>query len=156
VDELGTIAGMVNIFSEHLGDGIGNIKYKINGLNHTSFELSANMGKTSTAVQQISSNLENMENLMVKQENSAEEAGKAVGDIKTNIDSLNKMIEQQAESVNMSSSAIEEMTANIHSVTQTLVENGRNVVVLAEASENGKTGLQTVAQEIREIATHSH
>jgi methyl-accepting chemotaxis protein len=86
------------------------------------------------AVQQISSNLENMENLMVKQENGAEEAGNAVGDIKTN----------------------EEMTANIHSVTQTLVENSKNVGVLAEASENGKTGLQTVAQEIREITTHSH
>ncbi|WP_461252409.1 methyl-accepting chemotaxis protein, partial [Treponema sp. R8-4-B8] len=97
----------------------------------------------------------NMENLMVKQENGAEEAGKAVGDIKANIDSLNKMIEEQTESVNLSSSAIEEMTANIHSVTQTLAENSKNVGVLVEASENGKTGLQTVAQEIGEIAHDS-
>ena len=155
VDELGTIAGMINTFSEHLGDGIGTIKYKINGLNHTSFELSANMGKTSTAVQQISSNLDNMENLMVKQENGAEEAGSAVGVIKENIDSLNKMIEEQTASVNMSSSAIEEMTANIHSVTQTLVENSKNVNTLTEASANGKTGLQLVAQEIQEIARDS-
>jgi methyl-accepting chemotaxis protein/ActR/RegA family two-component response regulator len=155
VDELGTIAGMVNVFCEHLGSGIGTIKYKINGLNHTSFELSANMGQASSAVKQISSNLDNMENLMVKQENGAEEAGKAVGVIKANIDSLNKIIEQQTESVNMSSSAIEEMTANIHSVTQTLAENSKNVSVLTEASENGKTGLQLVAQEIREIAKDS-
>jgi len=155
VDELGTIAGMVNVFCEHLGGGIGTIKYKINGLNHTSFELSANMGKTSTAVNQISSNLDNMENLVVKQENGASVAGDAVGVIKKNIDSLNKMIEQQAESVDMSSSAIEEMTANINSVTQTLTENSKNVSTLTEASENGKTGLQTVAQEIREIARDS-
>jgi methyl-accepting chemotaxis protein len=155
VDELGSIAGMVNAFCGHLSGGIGTIKYKINGLNHTSFELSINMGKTSTAVQQISANLDSMKDLMVKQENGAEEAGKAVGDIKTNIDSLNKMIEEQTESVNMSSSAIEEMTANIHSVTQTLVENSQNVGVLAEASENGKTGLQTVAQEILGIAHDS-
>jgi methyl-accepting chemotaxis protein len=134
---------------------VGTIKYKINGLNHTSFELSANMGKTSTAVRQISSNLDNMEDLMVKQEKGAEEAGKAVEDIKENIDSLNRIIEEQTESVNVSSTAIEEMTANIHSVTQTLIENSRNVSVLAEASENGKTGLQTVAQEIREIAHDS-
>jgi methyl-accepting chemotaxis protein len=113
------------------------------------------MGKTSTAVQQISSNLDNMENLMVKQENGAEEAGRAVSDIKENIDSLNKMIEEQTESVNMSSTAIEEMTANIHSVTQTLIENSKNVSVLTEASENGKTGLQLVAQEIQEIARDS-
>ncbi|MDR2942098.1 MAG: methyl-accepting chemotaxis protein [Treponema sp.] len=155
VDELGSIAGMVNDFSEHLNGGIGTIKYKINGLNHTSFELSVNMGKTSTAVQQISSNLDNMENLMVKQENGAEEAGRAVGNIKENIDSLKKIIEEQTESVNMSSSAIEEMTANIHSVTQTLVENSKNVETLTSASENGRTGLQTVVQEIQEIARDS-
>ena len=155
VDELGTIAGMVNDFCDHLSGGIGTIKYKINGLNHTSFELSINMGKTSSAVEQITLNLDSMKNLMIKQENGAEEAGKAVGVIKENIDSLKKIVEQQTESVNMSSSAIEEMTANIHSVTQTLVENSKNVEVLTEASENGKTGLQLVAQEIKEIAKDS-
>jgi len=154
-DEIGELSGFFNMTLEKIRNLVRTIKYKINGLNHTSFELSANMGKTSTAVQQISSNLDNMENLMVKQENGAEEAGRAVGVIKTNIDSLNKMIEEQTESVNMSSSAIEEMTANIHSVTQTLAENSKNVGVLTEASENGKTGLQTVAQEIQEIAHDS-
>jgi methyl-accepting chemotaxis protein len=155
VDELGTIAGMVNDFSEHLGNGIGTIKYKINGLNHTSFELSVNMGNTSTAIQQISLNLDSMKDLMLKQEDGANEAGRAVEHIKENIDSLKKIIEEQTESVNVSSSAIEEMTANINSVTRTLAENGNNVIALTEASENGKTGLQLVAQEIREIAHDS-
>jgi len=154
-DEIGELSGFFNMTLEKIRGLVGTIKYKINGLNHTSFELSSNMGKTSTAVTQISSNLDNMENLMVKQENGAEEAGKAVGVIKTNIDILNKMIEEQTDSVDMSSSAIEEMTANIHSVTQTLAENSKNVGDLVEASENGKTGVQTVAQEIQEIAHDS-
>ncbi|MDR2952607.1 MAG: methyl-accepting chemotaxis protein [Treponema sp.] len=154
-DEIGELAGYFNLTMEKIKNLVMTIKYKINGLNHTSFELSANMGKTSSAVRQISSNLDNMENLMVKQENGAEEAGRAVGDIKANIDSLNKMIEEQTESVDISSTAIEEMTANIHSVTQTLAENGKNVSALTEASENGRTGLQTVAKEIREIARDS-
>jgi methyl-accepting chemotaxis protein len=154
-DEIGDLARDFNYSTEKIKNLVGTIKYKINGLNHTSFELSANMEKTSAAVRQISSNLDNMENLMVKQENGAEEAGKAVGDIKENIDSLNRIIEEQTESVNISSSSIEEMTANIHSVTQTLIENSRNVSALTEASGNGKTGLQTVAEEIREIARDS-
>jgi methyl-accepting chemotaxis protein len=154
-DEIGTVGEFFNRTFEKIRTLIETIKYKINGLNHTSFELSANMEKTSTAVQQISYNLDNMKNLMVRQENGAEEAGKAVGDIKENIDSLNKMIEEQTESVNISSSAIEEMTANIHSVTQTLIENSKNVNALTEASGNGRAGLQTVAQEIREIAHDS-
>jgi len=154
-DEIGTVGEFFNRTFEEFRILVGTIKYKINGLNHTSFELSDNMSKTSTAVDKISSNLDSMENLVVKQENGALIAGEAVGAIKTNIDSLNKMIEQQAASVDKSSSAIEEMTANIHSVTQTLAENSKNVDVLVEASENGKTGLQTVAQEIREIARDS-
>jgi len=155
ISEIAEISEVFNLTMEKIRSLIGTIKYKVNGLNHTGFELSANMDKTSKAVRDITSNLDGMRTLMVKQEAGAEEAGKAVGDIKENIDSLNIIIEEQTESVNISSSAIEEMTANIHSVTQTLAENGKNVGVLTEASENGKTGLQTVAQEIREIARDS-
>jgi len=154
-DEIGDLARDFNFTMGKIRNLVSSIKYKINGLDHTSFELSVNMGKTSTAVQEITSNLDSMKNLMVKQEAGANEAGRAVSDIKVNIDSLKKMIEEQTESVNVSSSAIEEMTANIHSVTQTLVENSKNVSALTEASEYGKTGLQTVAQEIQEIAHDS-
>jgi len=154
-DEVGDLARYFNEMLGKIRNLVSSIKYKINGLNHTSFELSINMGRTSAAVEQISANLDSMGNLMVKQENGAEEAGKAVGDIKENIDSLKKMIEEQTDSVNRSSSAIEEMTANINSVTRTLAENSKNVGVLTEASENGKTGLQLVAQEIREISHDS-
>ncbi|MDR2953207.1 MAG: methyl-accepting chemotaxis protein [Treponema sp.] len=154
-DETGLLAHYFNLTMDTIRNLVGTIKYKIDGLNHTSYELSQNMGKTSSAVQQISSNLDSMRNLMVKQEKSTTEAGKAVEDIKGNIDSLKNLIRQQTESVNVSSSAIEEMTANIHSVTQTLADNSRNVSTLSEASENGKTGLQTVAQEIQEIAHES-
>jgi methyl-accepting chemotaxis protein len=154
-DEIGDLGRCYNLTMEKIRSLVGTIKYKINGLNHTSFELSVNMGKTSTAVQQISSHLDNMKNLMVKQESGATEAGKAVEDIKLNIDSLKKIVEEQTDSVNRSSSAIEEMTANINSVTRTLAENSKNVGELTSASENGKTGLQLVTQEIREIAHDS-
>jgi len=154
-DEIGELAHFFNGTLETIKNLVGTIKYKINGLNHTSFELSENMSKTSATVKQITSNLDNMRNLMVNQETGAEEAGKAVNNIKENIDDLNRMIMEQTESVNMSSSAIEEMTANIHSVTQTLVENSKNVTVLTSASENGKQGLQLVAQEIQGIARDS-
>jgi methyl-accepting chemotaxis protein len=91
-DEMGDLARYFNITMETIKNLVGTIKYKIDGLNHTSFELSVNMGKTSTAVQQITSNLDSIKDLMVKQETSTTEAGRAVGDIKTNIDSLKKII----------------------------------------------------------------
>jgi methyl-accepting chemotaxis protein len=154
-DEIGGLAKDFNFTINKIKSLISAIKYKINGLAHTSYELSVNTGRTSTAVREITSNLDNMKDLMVKQESSTNEAGKAVNNIKGNIDSLKNMIEQQTESVNVSSSAIEEMTANINSVTRTLAENSKNVIALTEASENGKTGVQTVAQEIKEISKDS-
>jgi methyl-accepting chemotaxis protein len=154
-DEVGDLASYFNKTLQKIRDIISTIKHKADGLSNTSHELSANTGKTSKSVNNLTSNLDNMKTLMVKQENSTNVASKAVNDIKENIDSLKKMIEQQTNSVNVSSSAIEQMTANINSVTKTLADNSKNVTALTEASENGKTGVQTVAQEIQEIAKDS-
>jgi methyl-accepting chemotaxis protein len=155
MDEIGVLAHDFNDMMEKIKNFVWTIKYKINALTNTGYELSMNMNKTSKSVDQISTDFEGMKVMMGKQEESATEAGNAVKQIKENIDSLNRLIEEQAESVNSSTSAVEEMTANIHSVTKTLIENGKNVSELAEASENGKTGLQTVAQKIQEIARDS-
>ena len=154
-DEIGELSNYFNLTLEKIRNLVGIIKYKINALSNTGFELSANMSKTTKAINYISANFENIRGMETSQKNGAAEANKALEDIKTNIDSLGKLVEDQADSVNTSSSAIEEMTANIHSVTNTLIENSKNVDFLTEASGNGKTGLQLVAQEIQEIARES-
>jgi methyl-accepting chemotaxis protein len=154
-DEIGDLARDFNSMVEQMKSLIGTMKYKINALTNTGHELSANMSKTSKAVDQISNDFEEMKVMMGKQEESAAEADNAVINIKNNIDGLNVLVEGQSESINTSSSAVEEMTANIHSVTKTLIENSKNVSELTEASENGKTGLQTVAQKIQEISKDS-
>ncbi|MCL2066595.1 MAG: methyl-accepting chemotaxis protein [Treponema sp.] len=154
-DEIGDMAHYFNMTIEKIRNLVGVIKYKVNALTNTSFELSSNMEKTSKAVGRISSNFKNMRDLENKQETGAVKANKTVDEIKANIDKLGKLVDDQADSVNTSSSSIEEMTANIQSVTRTLVENIKNVDALTEASENGKNGLQTVAEKILEIARDS-
>jgi len=47
INEITEISGVFNLTMGKIRNLIGTIKYKINGLNHTSFELSNNMGKTS-------------------------------------------------------------------------------------------------------------
>jgi len=131
------------------------IKYKIHALTNTGHELSLNMTKTSSAVDQISTNFEEIKSLEVKQQRGSDEVYRALDEIKNSIDLLDKLINDQTESVNTSSSAIEEMTANIHSVGQTLVENSKHVATLTEASEHGRTAVQAVVQEIQEIAKDS-
>jgi methyl-accepting chemotaxis protein len=154
-DEIGELASDFNFMVENMRGLIGTIKRKINALTNTGHELSANMTKTSEAVDEITTNFEKMKTMIGKQEKSAEEAESAVKDIRTNIDNLNALIEDQSTNINASSSAIEQMTANIHSVTRTLVENSKNVSELTVASENGKVGVQAVAQKIQEITRNS-
>jgi len=155
VDEIGTVSGMVNAFCEHLGDGIGIIKNKVNALTNTGYELSVNMDKTAKAVGDISANFKDIQDLEKKQKDESAQVDSALENIKTNIDFLKKTIDDQTDSVNASSSAIEQMTANIHSVSQTLVENSKNVDNLTEASEHGRSAVQAVVQEIQEIAKDS-
>ncbi|MCL2879581.1 MAG: methyl-accepting chemotaxis protein, partial [Treponema sp.] len=154
-NEIGGLAEFFNTTFESIGALIGVIKSKTDALTHSSFTLSANMNETAAAIHQISSNINNMKNLAVKQETAAGGAGAIAENIKTNIDNLNRLIEEQSGRIDSSSSAVEEMTANIHSVTQNLIAEGKNFVDLARASENGKTGLQAVVEDIQGIARES-
>jgi methyl-accepting chemotaxis protein len=154
-DEIGEMIEDVNETQEEIKTLVSAIKNKVNALTNTSFEVTANMRKTSEAVDLIGEKFSHIKEMTSEQEIKASEAEKAIGDIKTNIDELHNLVEDQSGSVSASSSAIEEMTANINSVTRTLVENSKNVSALMDASELGKSGLQTVAQEIQEIARDS-
>jgi methyl-accepting chemotaxis protein len=154
-DEIGDLAKYFNETIGNIKNLIGIIKYKVHALTNTGYELSVNMDKTSTAVDNIARNFEEIKGLEVKQKEKSAEVNKALEKIKTSIEVQEKLVDEQTDSVNTSSSAIEEMTANIHSVTQTLAENSKNVENLTEASERGKTAVQAVAQEIQEIAKDS-
>jgi len=154
-DEIGDLALYFNKTLENIKNLVGVIKYKVHALTNTGHELSVNMGKTSSAVDEIASNFQNIKGLEDKQQQGSVEVHTSLENIKKSIEFLNKIIDDQTDSVNTSSSAIEEMTANIHSVGQTLVANVKNVEKLTEASEYGKTAVQAVAQEIQEIAKDS-
>jgi len=154
-DEIGDLSKYFNKTLGNIKDLIGVIKYKVHALTNTGHELSVNMQKTTTAVDNIAANFEEIKTLEARQKQGSDNVNKALEKIKSSIDIQDKLIDDQTESVNTSSSAIEEMTANIHSVSQTLVENSKNVESLTEASERGRTALQAVAQEIKEIAHES-
>jgi len=154
-NEIGTLTSYFNRTLGNVANLVRAIKNKVNAMTNTSVELSANMAKTSEAVNQISANFDNIKGMVDSQEQKATQAEKAVESIKVSIENMGKLVVDQGESINTSSSAIEEMTANINSVTRTLVENSKNVESLTEASENGRARLQTVAEKIQEIAKDS-
>jgi methyl-accepting chemotaxis protein len=155
VDELGTIAGMVNAFCEHLGSGIINIRNETNTLSDIGNDLSSNMNDTAVAVNQITANVQSIKSRILNQSASVSETHATMEQLVLNINKLNNYVENQSGDISQVSCSIEEMIANINSVTGTLVSNADNVKTLQDASEIGRTGLQEVASDIQEIARES-
>jgi methyl-accepting chemotaxis protein len=155
VDELGTIAGMVNDFCEYLGDGIKNIKNEVNVLSDIGGDLATNMNDTAAAVNEITANVQSIKGRIQNQSASVSETHATMEQLVVNINKLNDHVENQSGDISKVSSSIEEMVANINSVTGTLVSNASNVKTLQEASEVGRNGLREVATDIQEIAKES-
>jgi len=155
VDELGSIAGMVNAFCENLGNGIKNIKNEADILSGIGGDLASNMNDTAAAVNEITANVQSIKGRILNQSASVSETHATMEQLVNNINKLNNHVESQSGDISQVSTSIEEMVANIDSVTGTLVNNADNVKTLQDAAEAGSAGLREVAADIQEIARES-
>ncbi|MDR2150934.1 MAG: methyl-accepting chemotaxis protein [Spirochaetaceae bacterium] len=154
-DETGELAYYFNCMLEKIKELITMIKKQSAILFDIGTELAAHMSETASAVNEITTNIQNIKSRVINQSASVTETNATMEQISLNIGKLNTHIEQQTEDVSQSSSAIEEMLENIRSVTQTLGRNVENVKKLSEASDRGHSSLQEVATDIQEIARES-
>ncbi|MCL1814716.1 MAG: methyl-accepting chemotaxis protein [Treponema sp.] len=154
-DEIGDMAHYFNLTLEKIKKLVIIIKQQAAVLFDIGNELALNMTETATAMNEITSIIQNNKGLMIDQSASVAQTNTTMERITTNINMLSGHVEHQSSSVAQSSSAIEEMLANIQSVTNTLVKNSSNVNELLNASEIGRTGLQDVVSDIQEIARDS-
>jgi methyl-accepting chemotaxis protein len=154
-DETGDLARYFNCTLEKIKDLVVIIKRQAIALFDVGNELSSNMTETAAAINEITSNIQNIKGRMINQSASVTQTNATMEQITSNIDRLNNQVEKQSSSVSKSSSAIEQMIANIQSVTATLARNTENVKDLMEASDVGRNGLQEVSTDIQEIARES-
>jgi methyl-accepting chemotaxis protein len=127
VDELGTIAGMVNAFCEHLNDGMKNIRNEADILTGIGSDLASNMNVTAAAINQITSNIQSVKGRVINQSASVTEA----------------------------KATMEQVVANVNNVNKMLVSNSAHVQTLTAASAEGGGGLHEVSADIQEIARES-
>jgi methyl-accepting chemotaxis protein len=154
-DELGNLAELLNLTFGKMRELLKGIDGQAAVLANIGEELAGNMNKSAGAINEITSNLQNLKGKVLNQSASVNETTTTMEQINVNIDKLSNHVERQTQSVAQSSSAIEEMLANIPSVTKTLIKNAANVQELMNASGVGHTGLQEVAANIQEIARES-
>lgn len=155
VDELGTIAGMMNSFCVGLATNMAGLKTAQNMLNDLGKNLRESVSETESSVTRISVSAERVQEKTQYQSASVEESSSAVTQIAKNIESLDRLISDQAASVTQASASIEEMVANITSMTLSFKQMAEQFSELLTSAVEGKTVQATAVEKINRIAERS-
>ncbi|MDR1100551.1 MAG: methyl-accepting chemotaxis protein, partial [Treponema sp.] len=155
VDELGTIAGMVNSFCENMGGGIREIKNGQDELSLSGMSLEKHVSDIAASIKQISGNVEQVREKTEAQMRNVAGSSTAIHQIAKNIESLNNSIAVQANGVSEASSAVEEMVGNITSIGGMAEKMTDQFKTVASAASDGGTIQQENNTKIHDIVTQS-
>lgn len=137
-DEFGLLINYLNEFHSSTRALLNAIKTSVKTSTNTADQLSNTMVETASAINQISSNINNIQTQTLNQAAGVEESSTTINRMIERIDHLNDSISSQKNGISTASSAIEEMVANIKSVTSILEKNSVSVKSLGSESEHGR------------------
>ena len=155
IDELGSIAGMVNYFCDSLAQSISGLKEVQKNLSGLGANLEKNADGAAGAVSQISGSVRSVSEKTQAQSASVAESSSAVEEIAKNIESLEALIEDQSASVTEASASIEEMIGNIGAVTSSIEKMAEQFGILLSSAEEGKATQAASRIQIEQIAERS-
>ena len=137
VDELGTMAGMVNTFSGYLNSGIRDIKDGQRNLSEVGKRLEKNASDMANSIAKIAVAAEQVLAKTNGQKESVHTSSAAVHQIAQNINSLEESLTTQTSSMSQASSAVEEMVGNISSIGSVTAKMAAQFKTVGEAAGEG-------------------
>jgi methyl-accepting chemotaxis protein len=155
VDELGTIAGMVNIFSEHLGGGIHDIKDGQKKLSGVGNRLEENASDMANSVTSISTAMEQVLTKTQGQKESTHNSSLAIQKIAEHTHSLEESILTQTSSMTQASASVEQMIGNISSIGTVTEKMAAQFKTVGEAATEGSRIQKQSGDRIVEIVRQS-
>jgi methyl-accepting chemotaxis protein len=155
VDELGTIAGMVNSFCDNVGSGMLEIKSGQHSISASSVELERNATDMAGSISQISGGMEQIRAKAQNQMRSVTESSATVQEIAKNIESLDGSISRQSSSVSEASAAVEEMVGNIKSIGAMVEKMLEQFKTVNNAASEGAAIQKASTGKVQEIVEES-
>jgi methyl-accepting chemotaxis protein len=155
VDEMGTIAGMVNSFCDNMETGMRDIKAGQGDLSASGLKLEEHAAGMASSLGRISESVEQVRTRTEDQMHSVTESSAAVQQIAKNIESLDNSISTQAASVSQASAAVEEMIGNITSIGAVTEKMALQFKTVGDAAAAGSTIQQESGAKINEIVGQS-
>jgi methyl-accepting chemotaxis protein len=155
VDEVGTVAGMVNSFCENMGAGMRDIKDGQGNLSAAGLKLEENASGMASSLARISEAVDQVRAKTEEQLQSVAESSAAVHQIAKNIESLDNSISTQAASMSQASAAVEEMIGNITSIGGVTEKMAVQFKTVGDAAAAGGAIQQESGIKINEIVEQS-
>jgi methyl-accepting chemotaxis protein len=155
VDELGTIAGMVNKFCEQLGSGIRDIKEGQKEVSAAGTRLEENASGMAKSISRIFDAVEHALAKTQGQKESTNNSSQAIQRITDQIKALEESIFTQTSSMTQASASVEQMIGNIASIGTVTEKMAAQFKTVAEAAVNGSQVQQESGERIRAIVQQS-
>jgi len=155
VDELGTIAGMVNTFCDQLGSGIRDIKDGQRELSSAGTRLEENASGMAESISRISGAVEQALARTQGQKESTNNSSQAIQRIADQIKTLEKSIFTQTSSMTQASASVEQMIGNIASIGTVTEKMAAQFKTVAEAAVNGSRVQQESGERVRAMVQQS-
>jgi methyl-accepting chemotaxis protein len=155
VDELGTIAGMVNTFSEHLGGGIRDIKDGQKELAAVGNRLEENASSMADSLARISTATEQVLAKTQGQKESTHNSSIAIQKIAEHTKALEESIFTQTSSMTQASTSVEEMIGNISSISTMTEKMAAQFKTVGAAAGEGSRIQKQSGERILEIVQQS-
>jgi methyl-accepting chemotaxis protein len=155
VDEVGTIAGMVNDFSENMEQGMREIKNSQRMLSASGVSLKQEAGVMADSLSRLSGGMERVRQESGEQTRGVGESSAAVEAIAKNIAALDHSITLQSSSAGQASAAVEELVGNIRSIGSMVDRMLDQFKTVAAAASEGGRIQQESGERVREIVAES-
>jgi methyl-accepting chemotaxis protein len=150
-DEIKDMSNSFNKFVDKLRILITNVKNSIIKTNNIKQDISAGTEETTTAIEQISANL----NSIGTQINTLDEhiGGNAVAieQVTANMDSIDNQINDQASMVEESTAAITEMIASLNSVANVTAAKKQSTTALSNVADDGKKKIDETSLAFKKV-----
>ena len=154
-DEIGDLIIHFDLFLDKLQQIMSEVKGTKGMLGEAGTNLSAGTEDTSTAISEIITNIDGIHHQIISQNDTVGQTAGVLNEISTNITELDSLVENQSSGVSEASAAIEQMIGNISSVTTSVDKMAVSFKSLNTNVQTGFGKQQDVNDRILQIESQS-
>jgi len=154
-DEIGSLVGGFNNFSQKLQDIINDLKSSKSDLSQYGIELNSMVKDNASYLAELFQGINDVEKEVQIQNNKVEDSSASVDKISETVEGLRELLNKQDESVNQAASSVTQMISNIDSVTNLMQKMAEDFDALKKDVDDGIIRQDEVNTQIQKIESQS-